>query len=220
MNLWAKAPFRLPRSAQPLTVTPQLCDSLAPANIHSIPHPHQLSSPSLLSSDLKIKYPCLGHNCLALKLSTPQASVKISGLPAYDQQEAGGAASGCNSICTAKSTRLGNAEPARGSSSGLLQDADRRGQNPSAVRASSLLLLPLLSLTLSSLQTRSLLQPSAGLAAPAEGALSHPSEGVADRAACSLAWGAPLVCTPRHNSLAARPHHLTHPTRLHGLGVT
>ena len=89
MSLWAKICCHLPRPVQPLTVTPQLCDSLVPANIRSLPHPHQLPCPSLLSSDLKIKYPCLWHNRLVLKLSSLEASVIISGLPTCNQQEAG-----------------------------------------------------------------------------------------------------------------------------------
>lgn len=51
--------------------------------------PHQLPCPSLLSSDPKIKYPCLWHNRLVLKLSSLEASVIISGLPACNQQGAG-----------------------------------------------------------------------------------------------------------------------------------
>lgn len=59
------------------------------------------------------------------------------------------------------------------SGSGLLQDADRRGQNPSAVRAGSLLLLHLLFLTLASAPASALaaLEP---LARPCGGTLQFP----------------------------------------------
>lgn len=54
----------------------------------SLPHSHHLPCPRPLSPDLKIKYPCLWHNRVALKLY-PEASVIIPSLPACKQQEAG-----------------------------------------------------------------------------------------------------------------------------------
>lgn len=84
---------------------------------------------------------------MALKLSS-EAAVIIPSLPACKQQEAGERLPvAVTASVQPQHTRLGNAAPARGSSAGLLQDADRRGQNPSAVSACSLLLLRLLSLS-------------------------------------------------------------------------
>lgn len=168
---WAKICQNLPRSFQPLAFNPQLCAS--PADIRSLPLPHRLLCPSPIPSDPQIKYSCLWRSHLALKLSSPKATVVISGPSACNQQEAGGRI-GCEWLPTA-SVQPNAASTAMQSGSGLLQDADRRGQNPSAVRAGSLLLLHLLFLTLASSPASALaaLEP---LARPCRGTLPIPYE--------------------------------------------
>lgn len=206
MHLWAKICCHLPRPVQPLIVTSQLCDSLVPTNICSLPHTHQLPCPSLLSSDLKIKYPCLWHNHLVLKLSSLEASVIISGLPARKQQEAGDRMP----VAVIASVRPKAPDSAmQRQPEAAARDCCRMLTEGGKIHLQSelfpcfcfdcFLSHPFIPSALTPLKASGQAGcPAEGLS---DGALSHPSEGVAARTVCSLPWGTPLIRTPRHDSL-------------------